>query len=279
MTGQRSTALPVLMYHHVSPVPGLVTVSPQNFYSQMQWLSEHGWQTLTTSAFAVGLAAGAWPRKSVLLTFDDGYLDNRAYAYPVLREFGQRATIFLVTGWAGDGPVRNGFGSRDGPPILGHSEAMRASREKRWDEAFLRWSEIEEMQEAGTFEFHSHTHSHTRWDQIEPNSQQRRERLAVDLAASRSELTSRLGKASPHLCWPQGYFDADYQDIALTAGFTYLYTTRHGTVDAATQANDIPRIVVKDKPGTWLAGRLRIYSRPALARLYASLKTMGRPTR
>lgn len=245
----------------------------------MQWLAEHGWQTLTTAAFAAGLAAGAWPRKSVLLTFDDGYLDNRAYAYPVLREFGQHATIFLVTGWAGDGPLRAGLDTRNCPPILNHSEAMRAASEGRQDEAFLRWSEVEEMQAAGTFEFHSHTHSHIRWDQIEPDSQQRRERLAIDLAASRSELTSRLGMASPHLCWPQGYFDADYQDIAHTAGFTHLYTTRHGSVDAATQSNDIPRIVVKDRPGKWLAGRLNIYSRPVLAHLYAALKTVGIHTR
>lgn len=271
--------MPVLMYHHISPVPGLVTVSPQNFRSQMQWLAEHGWQTLTISAFAAGLAAGVWPKKSVLLTFDDGYLDNWAYVYPVLKEFGQRATIFLVTGWVGDGPARTGFGTPHAPAILSHSEAMRVARDGRQDEAFLRWSEVEEMQAAGAFEFHSHTHSHMRWDQCEPDSQLRRERLAIDLAASRSMLKSRLGTVSSHLCWPQGYFDADYQDVAHTAGFTHLYTTRHGTVDAATQSIDIPRIVVKDKPGKWLAGRLRIYSRPVLARLYASLKTMGRPTR
>lgn len=278
MTGQRSAVLPVLMYHHVSPVPGLVTVSPQNFRSQMQWLAEHGWQTLTTTSFAVGLADGLWPKKSVLLTFDDGYLDNRAYAYPVLREFGQCATIFLVTGWAGDGPARTGFDTSDAPPILSHSEAMRASREGRQDAAFLRWSEVEEMQSAGTFEFHSHTHSHTRWDHSEPDSQLRRERLATDLATSRSMLKSRLGTVSSHLCWPQGYFDADYQDVAVAAGFTHLYTTRHGSVNVATQPIDIPRIVVKDKPGKWLAGRLHIYSRPVLARLYTALKMVGRPT-
>lgn len=279
MTRKGSVALPVLMYHHVSPTPGLVTVSPQNFRSQMQWLAEHSWHTLTTSAFAAGLAAGVWPKKSVLLTFDDGYLDNRAYAYPVLKEFGQYATIFLVTGWAGDGPARTRLDTPHASAILSHSEAMRAIREGRQDEAFLRWSEVEEMQAAGTFAFHSHTHRHIRWDQIEPDNQLRRERLAADLAASRNELKLRLGTVSPHLCWPQGYFDAEYQDVAHTAGFTHLYTTRHGTVDATTQSINIPRIVVKDKPGTWLAGRLRIYSLPILARLYAAIKSVGSPTR
>jgi peptidoglycan/xylan/chitin deacetylase (PgdA/CDA1 family) len=193
----------------------------------------------------------------------------------VLRDFGQCATIFLVTGWVGDGLPRVGLDTPGGPPILGHGETMRAAREGRHDEAFLRWSEVEEMQAAGTFEFHSHTHTHTRWDQIEPINQLRRERLAADLAASRSELQSRLGAASPHLCWPQGYFDADYQDVASAAGFTHLFTTRPGTVDAATHSIDIPRIVVKDRPGKWLGGRLGIYSRPILARLYTALKGIG----
>ena len=38
-----STAtVPVLMYHHVSPSPGLVTVSPENFRAKMRWLAEGG---------------------------------------------------------------------------------------------------------------------------------------------------------------------------------------------------------------------------------------------
>ncbi len=124
----------------------------------------------------------------------------------------------------------------------------------RADEVMLRWSEVERMRAAGTFEFHSHTHTHTRWDRSEADPVARTRSSAADLAQSRVALQPRLGQATPHLCWPQGYFDTDYQDVARAAGFTHLYTTRHGTVNAATQAIDIPRIVVKDKPGKWLSG-------------------------
>ena len=67
--------LPVLMYHHISPKPGLVTCSPENFRAHMQWLAENGWKTLATDDFAQALASGEVPKKSVLVTFDDGYLD------------------------------------------------------------------------------------------------------------------------------------------------------------------------------------------------------------
>ncbi|MBL8403008.1 MAG: hypothetical protein JNL16_00545, partial [Dechloromonas sp.] len=40
--------LPVLMYHHISPKPGLVTCSPEHFRAHMQWLAENGWKTLST---------------------------------------------------------------------------------------------------------------------------------------------------------------------------------------------------------------------------------------
>jgi peptidoglycan/xylan/chitin deacetylase (PgdA/CDA1 family) len=58
----------------------------------MEWLAKNGWATLSTAAFAAALESRELPRKSLLITFDDGYLDNWVYAHPVLQEFGLRAT-------------------------------------------------------------------------------------------------------------------------------------------------------------------------------------------
>ncbi|MCZ8921220.1 carbohydrate transporter, partial [Escherichia albertii] len=41
--------LPVLMYHHVSRCPGLVTLSPETFHEQMKWLAENNWRTVTSA--------------------------------------------------------------------------------------------------------------------------------------------------------------------------------------------------------------------------------------
>lgn len=259
--------LPVLMYHHISPEPGLVTCSPENFRAQMAWLSEHGWRTLTAAQFAEVLASGEVPPKSVLLTFDDGYLDNWLYAHPVLQEFGLTATLFLITGWLGHGPVRSQAA------VPNHAAAMAAARAGEFDAAFLRWSEVEAMRAAHTFDFHSHTHSHTRWDRSVADPLARADALAADLAASRAMLTDRLGEASPHLCWPQGYFDGDYQRIAEAAGFTHLYTTEPGVVRRDVDLLRIPRLVVKDKGRAWFARRMGLYGRPLLSALYLGLKS------
>jgi peptidoglycan/xylan/chitin deacetylase (PgdA/CDA1 family) len=264
--------LPVLMYHHVSPQPGLVTCSPENFRAQMEWLAKNGWHTLSTAAFAEALATGVLPRKSVLITFDDGYLDNWVYAHPVLQEFGLRATIFLITGWIGDGPLRAHDGQSGMPVVPNHKQAMADAREGCFDGAFLRWSEVDAMRAAGTVDFHSHSHSHTRWDHTVADPLQRDQALADDLSASRVALKARLGEATPHLCWPQGYFDERYQRIATAAGFTHLYTTEHGVVRAASDPARLPRIVAKNKGAHWFGRRMGIYGQAWLSGLYLALK-------
>jgi peptidoglycan/xylan/chitin deacetylase (PgdA/CDA1 family) len=261
------------MYHHVSPNPGLVTVSPATFLSQMAWLARHGYRTVGCDDLAAFLAGDPLPDKSVLITFDDGYLDNYVHAHPVLREHGLRAAVFLVTGWIGDGPARAHAGSGHSvPECLTHRQCMERVATGETDPVMLRWSEVEAMRAAGSFEFHSHTHTHTRWDQRIAEPEARLRALAGDLQASAAALASRLGRASDHLCWPQGYYDAGYQRIAREAGYRYLYTVEKGTNRPRTSPDAIRRIVVKDRTGGWFASRLWTYRQPLLGELYARLR-------
>lgn len=266
-------AIPVLMYHHVSPSPGLVTMSPENFRAQMAWLAASGWRTIRTDELAAFLRGETLPDKSLMLTFDDGWLDNWLYAHPVLREFGLKAVMFLVTGWLGAGPLRKAAEMDEAMPA--HHVCAERVRDGRADDVMLRWGEVRAMREAGTFEFHSHTHTHTRWDRIEPDVAMRRCRLAADLAASRSALHEHLGHASAHLCWPQGYFDDDYLAVAGSAGFTHFYMTRPGTCTSTLPSEAIPRIVVKDRAAGWMGSRLWLYSRPLVTKAYLVLQGKG----
>jgi peptidoglycan/xylan/chitin deacetylase (PgdA/CDA1 family) len=259
-------ALPVLMYHHVSPAPGLVTLSPEIFRDQIATLAKAGWRSIGSAELENFLDGKPLPEKSVMLSFDDGYLDNFIHAHPVLREFGMKAVLFVVTGWIGDGSVRAAADCPD------HRECKRRIAAGDTDSVMLRWSEIEQMRAAGTFEFHSHTHSHTRWDQSIADYAQRILALEADLLVSRQTLTARLGIDDRHLCWPQGYYQADYLPVANRLGFRYLYTTRLGTNPASAPVNEVRRIVVKEKGGEWLLRRLRIYASPLLTRIYSLLK-------
>lgn len=260
-------ALPVLMYHHVSEAPGLVTIAPATFRSHMKALADAGWRSAGLAEVERFLRGEALPDKTCVITFDDGYLDNYARAHPVLAEFGMKAVLFLITGWLGDGPPRPADAE-----LPDHRECMRRVRGGEPDSVMLRWSEVEAMRAAGTFEFHSHTHTHTRWDKTVADVSARRLALAEDLERSRETLRSRLGEVSRHLCWPQGYYDADYVEVAKGCGFDHLYTTEIRVNRPTTPSERIGRFVTKEKAGDWLLSRTRLYSRPWLGGLYSRLR-------
>lgn len=264
---KRAKAIPILMYHHVSPHPGLVTISPALFHEHMKALKEHGWRTAGLNEIERFLNGDAIPAKTCIITFDDGYLDNFVYAAPALREFGHKAVLFIVTGWIGEGPVREGT-----PSTYNHNECKQRIRSGDADSVMLRWSEVSQLQDQGVFEFHSHTHTHTRWDQVLSNPTERYAALANDLANSRKTLEAQLGNCSAHLCWPQGFFDEQYIATATAHGFNQLYTTKRQVTVSTTSACRIGRINADKGNKGWLISRLNIYSRPFLARLYSSIK-------
>lgn len=270
-----SRVVPVLMYHHISPSPGLVTVSPDHFSAQMHWLKRHGYTALTLDALAGFLAGEPVPDKSVVITFDDGYVDNWVHAHPVLQATGLHAVLFVITRWLTDGPVRHHAGQPAPlPPCLAHNACKTAIDAGQHDLVMMRWSEVQAARDAGTFEFHSHSHTHTRWDKIYPgDAENKMQALAHDLASSRRTLSERLGQASRHLCWPQGYFDDDYLHVAKNAGFDHLYTTRPGVIHPGDAQDCLARIVVKDKGLGWFAPRLWAYRQPGLANWYLGRKT------
>ena len=269
-------AVPVLMYHHISTSPGIITVSPENFAAQMAYLANAGYTTIGSMQLAAYLAGEPLPKKSVMLTFDDGYLDNWVHAHPVLQAHGLTALCFLVTGWIGEGRAR--AHARSGavlPPLLNHRDGELAIENGDSDRAILRWSEIDAMREAGTFEFHSHTHSHVRWDQVSTDADDKCARLGRDLIDSRTTLKARLGATSDHLCWPQGYYDDDYRRIAIEAGFRHFYTCEAGSNYPGIEDNavrSITRLEVRDRPTKWLASRLWVHTRPAISRTYLKIK-------
>lgn len=276
MSDRLSTAahtLPVLMYHHVNPVPGTLTITPANFESQMRWLARHGYSTLGAADVEAFLAGRPVPKKSVVLTFDDGMLDNYVHAHPILQRYGLHAIMFLVTGWNHDGPARPHAGESGQVSVPSREQGKALLEAGRTDDVTVRWSEIECMQAAGTFEFHSHTHTHTRWDRICSDRNRKTSLLAEDLAQSRATLQARLGDASAHLCWPQGYFDDDYLHVATQAGFRYLYTTRDRDRNRpGMDPTRIHRIGDKGKDANWMARKLWLVRHPLFGTAHYWLK-------
>ena len=95
--------LPVLTYHSVMPYntyeDNPYILSEEVFYKHMQYLYDNGFNTITIEQFLnFFLYNIELPRNPILLTFDDGYLDNVLFVYPILNQFGFTAISFLLTG-------------------------------------------------------------------------------------------------------------------------------------------------------------------------------------
>ncbi len=69
----------------------------EKFEEQLKYLKDNGYKTLTLEEFYEWKNNGyKIPRKSVLITMDDGYLSNYYYAFPLLKKYDMNATVFLV---------------------------------------------------------------------------------------------------------------------------------------------------------------------------------------
>lgn len=208
-------ALIVLHYHHVSPRPLALSLSPPAFGAQLRWLLAEGYTFLRQADFEVAaVARNSGCAKLALISFDDGCADVFEHAFPILRDLGVPSTHFVIT------------------------DRLDNSR----DDGYYNWDQAEQMVASGCVEFASHSHRHVKYDQIEGNRTQVLAQLEEDLQASRDALFKRLGHVSSHLAWPWGYNPPEYRQIAARVGFKWQYQAYFGRADCLPNRNFIPRI-------------------------------------
>lgn len=91
-------SLPVLMHHLVSNDTRFLSVTPKIFEGQCRALSDNGWRGIGLEEAEAFLIEGKpLPKKSFLMTFDDGYLDNYVYAFPIMQKYGHKGVVFAVS--------------------------------------------------------------------------------------------------------------------------------------------------------------------------------------
>jgi peptidoglycan/xylan/chitin deacetylase (PgdA/CDA1 family) len=92
--------VPILMYHHVSNDPAVLSYGIQihKFRQQMEFLKREGFTTLTVVELAAVLRdGGLLPPRPVVITFDDGNFDVYQNAFPILQEMAFKATMYMVS--------------------------------------------------------------------------------------------------------------------------------------------------------------------------------------
>lgn len=156
----------VLAYHHINYEKRVDSVSPENFEAQLKILSKNG---LKPRHLAEVISS---PQDNdISLTFDDGYLDNWVYAFPILKKYSMKATIFISTDRIcldAPSPRYNmedvwikKIKKKELPLIESHLEVNKKSlNEKDSKEGFLSWEEIKLMTESGLVDIQVHGASH-----------------------------------------------------------------------------------------------------------------------
>lgn len=135
--------LPVAMYHSVTDQgdsPGEYVISPSMLEKDLQWLSQHGYETVVVGDLVSHVENGTpLPEKPVMLTFDDGYYNNYRNAYPLLQKYGMQAVLSPV------GTLVEQFTETDDP-----------EEHEVW--SYCTRQELQEMAVSGVVEMQNHSY-------------------------------------------------------------------------------------------------------------------------
>jgi peptidoglycan/xylan/chitin deacetylase (PgdA/CDA1 family) len=190
--------VPVLVYHNMATqARGRLVIPVKSFDQQMRYLKEQGYRVVSLrQLYEFVSLRRQLPRKAVVLTFDDGYRSFYQYAYPILKELGFTATLFIYTDYVGAG--RNAL---------------------TWDELRFMTSEGFDVQA------HSKTHSDLRRRSGEPEVEYQR-RMQAELGEPQALFERHLGRRAEILAYPYGYQDEDLIQKVREFGYVGAFTVR-----------------------------------------------------
>ncbi len=192
--GQRPY-IPILMYHYVrsvdagaDPIGYNLSVTPEQFSAQMDWLHAAGYATVRLDDVAACLrGAGPCPARAVALTFDDGYLDAYTSAMPILQQYGFTATFYVVSGFVGQ-------------------------------PGYMNWDEIRALRQAG-MQIGAHSVTHLDLTTLGLDD------LRAELAQSGAAIAAQIGAPVLSFCYPAGRFNDTVVTVTGEAGYTSATTT------------------------------------------------------
>ncbi len=215
-----SRAVPILMYHQVTPHPEPAfrkyAITPRRFALHMLCVSRLGYTPITLDVL-LG-TPDSWPKRPVVITFDDGYQDSVEYAVPILRARGFTAVFYLVAGFTG-------------------RTSRWLQRERGVEFPLLGWETARWLDATG-FSCGSHTLTHPRLAGLSPAA------CRDELRRSRELLEDQLGGAVRDLAYPFGSFNPEVRAIAQEEGYRSACSVRIGLSDPADDPLALHRVPV-----------------------------------
>jgi peptidoglycan/xylan/chitin deacetylase (PgdA/CDA1 family) len=193
-------SIPVFMYHSISKTPkNDLCVSPKQFEKQLRTLIMGGFTPITASELASAYEKGTQlPSHPFIITFDDGYADNYTSAFPILKKYKAKATIFVITSTINQG-------------------------------SYLSWNQLKEMENSGFIDIQSHTVNHLNLSSLTAKQ------IKKELTKSREILERNLNKPIAAFCYPSGNYNKKTLTYMKEAGYTMAFTTKPGLANYTKQ--------------------------------------------
>jgi len=215
---ERSIGVPILMYHYVStPPPDAdiyrtdLSVPPALFAEHLDRLQAEGYTTISLYDLTAFLTQGTpLPDKPVIISFDDGYRDNYANAFRLLKERGMTATFFVVTDFID---------------------------EQRPD--YLSWDMAREML-AGGMSIESHGRNHVSLAGKDSDY------LVWQTLGSLETIQYELGVRPRFISYPAGEYDQRTLDVVQSAGYWAGVTTQQGATHTTDDPFELARVRVRN---------------------------------
>lgn len=202
---------PFIFYHKIDTAPRDARIrggyTPRKrFARQMAFLKKEGFRFYTVSEMIEHYKEhGLFPARGIAITFDDGWKDNYENAFPVLREFGVKATIFLISSCLGQ-------------------VSVKAQSEGEGAREHLSLKNVLEMSEHG-IEFGSHTLNHKLLDRISLDE------VKTEVEESKRQIEAMLNKPCKVFAYPGGHYNEDARRAVERAGYEAGFSTTYGPTD------------------------------------------------
>lgn len=213
-------SIPVLLYHKIIEHDDLTlnlpcAVSGSLFNKQMSYLFENGYNVISIDKYLRYISGGEKiPKKTILITFDDGYRNIRSLAYPVLKKYSFPAVVFVSCQY---------IGTNEAFPW--DRKISMASKKISNGLLPLAWEEIREMQDL--ISVGSHTISHPHLGRLN------RKQIYYELSESKELIKQRLIKeiisfAYPHGIKQYGDFNELTRQILIDTGYKVAFNSEIG---------------------------------------------------
>lgn len=225
------------MYHNIQPKPSIITIPPETFTEQIEWLYQQGYKALGLSFLIDHIHNGKKiPENSIFLTFDDGYAGLHEYVFPTLLRYGFSSTIFLVSKYCGQ--------NNEWPGQLSNIPRM----------PLLNWDQIQEMDGQG-IEFGSHTASHPKLDELNADE------IKEEIRSSKELIEVKLGHKINLFAYPYGRYNQNVKEI-VKSEFLGACSTSIGLADSYSDPYEIERIDINLINKLWVFRGLKSIAFP-----------------